>query len=147
MQKQVLAEIGGRIFHDFLTLSEIIIPERTKKIMEFIFYLFAFWLGGTVYQTLELWWRRRTHWTMFLAGGVCEVLLEFLCNGVFFALPLPFKFSFGCVVNLKMGMKVWDYSNLRGNILGQVCPYFSALWCVLSLPALLLLNLLHTAIV
>ena len=127
--------------------------------VELIFYLFAFWLGGTVYQTLELWWRRRTHWTMFLAGGVCAVLLEFLCNGVFFALPLPFKcilgaliitaveFSFGCVVNLKMGMKVWDYSNLRGNLLGQVCPYFSALWCVLSLPALLLLNLLHTAIV
>ncbi len=127
--------------------------------MEFIFYTFTFWLGGTVYQTLELWWRRRTHWTMFLAGGVCAVLLEFLCNGVFFVLPLFFKcllgaliitaveFTFGCVVNLKLGMNVWDYSSVKGNVLGQICPLYSILWGIISLPALLLLDFLHTAIV
>ena len=87
------------------------------------------------------------------------MLLEFLCNGVFFALPLVLKcvlgaviitgveFATGCIVNLKLGMNVWDYSHLRGNVLGQICPYFTALWCVLSLPALLLLNFLHTVIV
>lgn len=96
---------------------------------------------------------------MFLAGGLCAVLLQFLCNGVFFALPLFFKcllgaviitaveFSVGCVVNLKMEQNVWDYSNMKGNVLGQVCPFFSALWCVLSLPALLLLDTLHGWIV
>lgn len=127
--------------------------------MEFFFYLFAFWLGGTIYQALELWWRRRTHWTMFLAGGTCSVLLNFLCNDVFSVLPLPFKcllgagiitaveFCFGCVVNLKFQMNVWDYSQMRGNVLGQICPYFSVLWCVLSLPAILFLNLLYTVIV
>lgn len=127
--------------------------------METVFYLFIFWLGGTVYQTLELLWRGRTHWSMFLAGGVCAVLLEFLCNGVFFAFPLFSKcligamiitaveFCFGCVFNLRLGMGVWDYSAFPCHVLGQVCLYFSALWCVLSLPALLLLNALHLAIV
>lgn len=127
--------------------------------MELVFYGFAFWLGGTVYQTLELWWRRRTHWSMFIAGGLCAVLLEFLCNGVFFALPLFFKcvlgaliitaveFSIGCIVNLGLGMNVWDYSGFRFHILGQVCLFYSFLWAILTLPALWLLNLLHTLIV
>ncbi len=127
--------------------------------MELIFYLFAFWLGGTLYQTLELWWRRRTHWSMFFAGGLCAVLLQLLCNGIFVALPLLVRcllgaviitgveFSFGCVVNLKMGWNVWDYSQVKGNVLGQICPYFSALWCVLSLPAILLLDVFHQMIV
>jgi uncharacterized membrane protein len=128
-------------------------------VVEILFYCFAFLLGGTVYQTLELWWRRRTHWTMFLAGGTCAVLLNFFCNDVFFQLPLPFKcllgaviitaveFCFGCVVNLKFQRNVWDYSRMRGNVLGQICPYFSMLWCILSLPAILFLNLLYTVIV
>lgn len=127
--------------------------------MEFFFYCFVFFLGGTLYQALELWWRRRTHWTMFLAGGTCAVFLNFFCNDVFSVLPLPFKcllgaviitaveFCFGCVVNLKFQMNVWDYSQMRGNVLGQICPYFSALWCILSLPAILFLNLLYTVIV
>ena len=123
--------------------------------MELLFYLFIFLLGGVLYQGLELLWRSRTHWSMFLAGGTCAVLLDFLCNGVFFALPLFLKcllgaavitgveFAFGWVVNLKLGWGVWDYSDRRGNVLGQICPIYSAYWCVLSLPALLLLDFLH----
>ena len=127
--------------------------------MEWIFYGFTFWLGGTLYQSLELWWRKRTHISMFFAGGAAAVLLEFLCNGVFFALPLFFKcllgaliitvieFSFGCVVNLGMGLKVWDYSAYPCHVLGQVCLFYSLLWGVVSLPALLLLDFLHRLVV
>ena len=87
------------------------------------------------------------------------MLLNFFCNDVFFQLPLPFKcllgaviitaveFCFGCVVNLKFQRNVWDYSRMRGNVLGQICPYFSMLWCILSLPSILFLNLLYTVIV
>ena len=127
--------------------------------MELIFYGFVFWLGGTLYQALELWWRKRTHVSMFLAGGTAAGLLEFFCNGVFFALPLFFKcllgaliitlveFSFGCVVNLGMGLKVWDYSGYPWQVLGQVCLFYSLLWGVVSLPALLLLDFLHRLVV
>ncbi|MBQ4323133.1 MAG: hypothetical protein IJC19_04260 [Clostridia bacterium] len=127
--------------------------------MEFIFYGFVFWLGGTLYQTLELWWRKRTHGSMFLAGGCAAVLLEFLCNGLFFAFPLILRclfgaiiitgveFTFGCVVNLGMGLKVWDYSGYPCQILGQVCLFYSILWGIVSLPALLILDWLHRLIV
>lgn len=96
---------------------------------------------------------------MFLAGGLAAVLLELLCNGVFFAFPLFVKcilgaviitlieFTVGCVVNLGLGKQVWDYSAYPCQILGQVCLYYSLLWGILSLPALLLLDLLHTLIV
>ena len=127
--------------------------------MEWIFYGFIFWLGGTLYQTLELFWRRRTHWSMFLAGGLSALLLQVLCNGVFAELPLLLKwalgaliistveFCLGCVFNLLLGMKVWDYSRLRFHLLGQVSLVFTLLWGVLSLPALLLLDFLHTVII
>ena len=35
---------------------------------------------------------------------------------------------------------VWDYSGLWGNLLGQICPQFWALWCALSVPAIVLLD-------
>ena len=46
--------------------------------------LSLFCLGGGAYAALELAWRGTTHWTMFLAGGVCLCLLQALA-----AAPLP----------------------------------------------------------
>ena len=46
--------------------------------------LSLFCLGGGAYAALELAWRGTTHWTMFLAGGVCLCLLQALAAG-----PLP----------------------------------------------------------
>ena len=127
--------------------------------MIWIFYGFIFLLGGILYQTLELFWRRRTHPSMFWAGGTCAVLLELLCNNVFFGLPLLLRcltgalvitlveFSFGCVVNLRLGWNVWDYSTFRFHFMGQICPLYSSLWAIVSLPALTLLNFLRKLIV
>lgn len=127
--------------------------------MEWLYLAFIFWLGGTVYQSLELFWRGWTHPSMFWAGGVAAWGLDGLCNGVFGALPLFFRcvaggtvitaveFVFGCVVNLGMGKNVWDYSDQRAQVLGQICLHSSVLWTVLSLPALLLLEVLRTLIV
>ena len=42
------------------------------------------------------------------------------------------EFVFGLVFNVFLGMSVWDYSSVPGNILGQICPLFSVLWCGLS---------------
>uniref|UniRef100_UPI002899A74A putative ABC transporter permease n=1 Tax=Oscillibacter sp. TaxID=1945593 RepID=UPI002899A74A len=38
------------------------------------------------------------------------------------------EFLAGCVFNLWLGWRVWDYSHLPGNLLGQVCPQFAGLW-------------------
>ena len=103
--------------------------------------IFAF--GAAGYYLLETLWRGNSHWSMAAAGGIS---LLFLIN-VFKKLknaPLYFKsivggtiitaveFVFGIVFNLFLGMSVWDYSSVPGNILGQICPVFSLLWCGLS---------------
>ncbi|MBQ6877366.1 MAG: hypothetical protein IJO22_03070 [Oscillospiraceae bacterium] len=102
-----------------------------------------FVFGAAGYYLLETLWRGHSHWSMAAAGGIS---LLFLIN-VFKKLknaPLYFKsivggtiitaveFVFGIVFNLFLGMSVWDYSSVPGNILGQICPVFSLLWCGLS---------------
>ena len=106
-----------------------------------------FYTGGTVYLSLELLYRGRSHGSMFLAGGLCFLLIGHL-NRVEPKLPLPLRAVVGAAivtaVELGAGMlvnrqyQVWDYRDQPGNFMGQICPVFSALWIPLSLAALLL---------
>ena len=106
-----------------------------------------FYTGGTVYLSLELLYRGRSHGSMFLAGGLCFLLIGHL-NRVEPKLPLPLRAVVGAVivtaVELGTGMlvnrqyQVWDYRDQPGNFMGQICPLFSALWIPLSLAAALL---------
>lgn len=48
------------------------------------------------------------------------------------------EFITGCIVNLWLGWKVWDYSRLPYNFKGQICLIFSVAWFFLSLAAILL---------
>ena len=95
---------------------------------------------------LELLWRGRSHISMFLAGGLCLVLigcLEELSPEV----PLVFRVLLGTVVitlvELGTGLlvnrdfSVWDYRAMPGNFLGQICPQFCLLWLLLSWLAIL----------
>lgn len=129
-------------------------PPHTKgMVWEFVF---AFVFGGGGYVGLELLWRRRSHWTMFLTGGLCFSCIYALA--VRTALPLclqcalsallitAVEFLVGCLVNLKLGWNVWDYSRQRYHLLGQVCLPFSILWLALSLPAALLARLIHAGL-
>lgn len=101
--------------------------------------------GALGYGGLEMLWRGRTHWTMLLLGGIC-FLAVYLITTRLTALPLPIRwllcsivitlleFFCGCIVNLRLDWKVWDYSDEPGNLLGQVCPLFAAAWFLLSIP-------------
>lgn len=104
-----------------------------------------FYLGGCAYMGLELIWRGYSHGSMFLAGGLCFLLIGHL-NAVRPRLPLPLRAMFGAViitsVELLFGLlvnrdyAVWDYRGNPGNLWGQICPGFMVLWAVLTLPAL-----------
>ena len=41
----------------------------------------------------------------------------------------------GIIFNLWLGMNVWDYSEMSFNLLGQICPMFTAVWFLISIPA------------
>ena len=99
--------------------------------------LFA--LGGGSYVGLELLWRRRSHISMFAAGGLCFLLLGKLREA---RLPEPVKPVAGAglitAVELGTGLlvnrdhHVWDYRGVPWNFKGQICMFFSLLWIPVS---------------
>ena len=114
-----------------------------------------FYLGGSAYMGLELLWRGRSHGSMFVAGGLCFLLIGHL-NHVRPRLPLPLRAVVGAgivtMVELAVGLvanrsfEVWDYRERAGNFLGQICPMFTLLWIPVSLMALGLHEVLHRRI-
>lgn len=116
----------------------------------FLKYLLLFFLGGFLYGAIEILSRGYSHISMFLAGGLCFVAIG-LVNEVFpkdtalvsqmllSALVVTIiEFITGMIVNVWLGLHVWDYSSQPYNLYGQVCLLFSLLWFFLSLPAILL---------
>lgn len=106
-----------------------------------------FYLGGSSYMTLEFLWRGRSHGSMFLAGGLCFLLIGAL-GKVRPRLPLLLRAVVGAaivtMVELGFGLavnreyQVWDYRGQTGNFLGQICPQFCLLWIPVSLAAMVL---------
>ena len=107
-------------------------------------------IGGAVYVLLEMLWRGYSHWTMFLLGAVCFILIG-LVNEVFewdtplilqmfcgCAIITALEFITGCIVNLWLGWDVWDYSRYKFNVLGQISLRSSVGWYFLSLVGIFL---------
>lgn len=110
--------------------------------------------GGMGYAIIEILWRGKTHWTMIIAGGICFVIFSLVaeklkkrtavCKAAVCSLGVTaVEFIFGVVFNLLLKMNVWDYSGVRFNILGQVCPLYSLLWALLALGVLPLAELIN----
>ena len=109
----------------------------------FIKYLILLIVGGTAYYGIEVLARGFSHWTMFLVGGICFILIGAI-NEITPKMPLiqqmllsaaiitAVEFISGCVLNLWLGLDIWDYSENFGNILGQICPKHTIYWFLLS---------------
>ena len=107
--------------------------------------------GGTVYYFLEVIWKllreepERISWTMLVVAILlcipverCGAELPWSCPlwlqaAGCAALVTVVELAAGIVLNVWMGLGVWDYSHLPGNLWGQICPQFSALWWVMCL--------------
>ena len=111
--------------------------------MKFFKNPLLFLMGGGTYVGVELLWRGRSHWSMFLAGGTCFLLLGQLRKA---KLPAALRGFAGAgiitVVELAAGLlvnrryTVWDYRDLPLNFLGQICLPFYFLWVPLSMAAM-----------
>lgn len=105
-------------------------------------------LGGVLYGGLELAWRGYTHWTMILLAAMLCVPLDIANEYIPWDMPLWMQtviggltvtvaeLAAGVVLNLWFGLEVWDYSGMWGNLWGQVCPQYAALWCLLAGPVI-----------
>ena len=96
---------------------------------------------GVVYVAMEVLYRGYSHPSMFFVGGLCGVLVGAInqCPRFYRApvvlqsiigvlIVLWVEFLSGCVLNIWLGLGVWDYSEMAGNLLGQVCPAFGLAW-------------------
>jgi uncharacterized membrane protein len=105
---------------------------------------------------MELMYRKKSHVSMFIDGGICLYIIDLLCNRVkktgkmslykrgvlSTAVITGIELITGFIVNRKLKLKVWDYSKLPLNFKGQICIGYSVLWYILSLPVIGLCRLL-----
>ena len=63
----------------------------------------------------------------FLLGGVKSFLLLAIFS---MAITTAVELFVGFITDKILGVRLWDYSSEKGNILGYVCPKFSIIWGV-----------------
>ena len=104
---------------------------------------------GISYCGIEILYRGYTHISMFFAGGLCAVLigmineitpkmniiLQMFIGAVIVTI---IEFFSGYIINIILGLNVWDYSNLMFNYKGQISLLFTIIWFFLSVPVIYL---------
>ncbi len=119
--------------------------------------LLWFWTGGVYFLGEVVWktcWGRpeTISWTMFALAIILAIPLERFGAELPWKMPLigqacicaaaitVVEFFTGLFLNIWLGLGVWDYSKLPGNILGQICPQFFLLWLILSVVEIIMLD-------
>ena len=111
--------------------------------------------GGTVYYLLEVAYKsltghpERISWTMLVIAILlcipvercgaelpwdCPLWLQALCCAM---LVTAVEFVSGLVLNVWLGLDIWDYSDLPFNFMGQICLQFFFVWwglCFVFIP-------------
>lgn len=116
-----------------------------------------FLAGAILYSTIEMIWRGRTHWTMAVLGGIVYMILNSIsirAQGMSIAVKsiigsgviTLLEFLVGLVLNVKMGLKIWNYENIGYNILGQICPKYTVYWFMLCVVAFIIIGIRNRVI-
>ncbi len=120
--------------------------------------------GGTVYFLLEVAFKtltghpERISWTMLVVAILLTIPVERAGEQLPWEVPLwlqalccaalvtAVELAAGCVINLWLGWDVWDYTAMPGNLWGQICPQYSAIWWVLCLEFIPMFDWLRYAV-
>ena len=112
-------------------------------------YPMLFLFGGSIYYLLEITFRGYSFPAMAVCGGLCFIICGVI-NERSRCMPLVLQqliaatgitvieFIFGLILNVWLRLNMWDYSNMPGNVLGQICPQFMVLWFFLSAVGIIL---------
>ena len=117
-------------------------------------YIILFIIGGIGYGLIEILFRGYTHWSMVITGGAAFVSLYIINNAlndtsIFIKAVLgmivitALEFTVGIVVNKIFALQVWDYTNMPGNIMGQISLQFSACWYGISIVSFIIFDNIH----
>lgn len=123
----------------------------SKPILSMLLWFF----GGTLYFLIEVAYKtltghpERISWTMLVVAILLTIPVERAGAELPWSCPLwlqalacaalvtAVELVAGLVLNVWLCLMVWDYSQIPGNLWGQICPQFSALWwglCLMFIP-------------
>jgi len=131
--------IRSMVFEKFsvLHINEAQFPGNTSSEVKIMMKTFL--LGAVGYPLLELLYRRRTHYSMAVAGGFSLLLIRQM-NRMHISIQRK-AIVCGCGITAieylcgrlwNKRHNVWDYRSMPYNIQGQICLPYSLLWCGLS---------------
>jgi len=108
-------------------------------------------IGGFIYFMIEIFARGFSHPSMIVVGGMCFVIIGLLNEWYTWTMLFEVQTLIGCfvitalefvsgyILNIQMGLNIWDYSNRYLNLYGQICLHHTLLyWIPLSAIAILL---------
>lgn len=114
-----------------------ILDHLCKEIVLFV-------IGGLIYYCIEIIARGYSHWSMFILGGLCfiiigslnefykwEMLFQYQCL-IGATTITVLEFITGLIVNVWLKWNIWDYSDRAFNLMGQICLQNSIYWVFLS---------------
>lgn len=120
-------------------------------------YLILFLFGGISYYFIEIFWRGYSHLGMLILGGICflligsingyyyqyrksPILLQLIISGLIITI---LELISGIILNIWLGLDIWDYSHLKYNFMGQICLKYSLKWLLIALPAIILYDYIN----
>ena len=135
--------------------------ERVRKwILSLLLWM---WTGG-LYFFMEVAWKtlngrpETISWTMFALAIFLAIPLERFGAELPWSMPLWLQtvicataitvaeFVAGLILNIWLGLGIWDYSHVPGNILGQVCLPFYFVWLAASVVGIVMLDWMRYAV-
>lgn len=106
--------------------------------------LILIFIMGILYMVLEGLWRGWTHIGMLAVGGVSAFLIGRLNEHPMFCdrkmwqqciigtlIILALEFISGMILNVWLGLDIWDYSREPFNLYGQICLSYTLIWFML----------------
>ncbi|MCL2772201.1 MAG: putative ABC transporter permease [Oscillospiraceae bacterium] len=106
--------------------------------------LILWFFMGMIYLTIEGIWRGWTNIVMLPIGGLCGIAIGEINQMPLFykskmvwqsligaVIVLAVEFVSGCILNIWLGLGIWDYTGKFGNIYGQICIQYAILWFLL----------------
>lgn len=137
---------------------------KKEKIRKWVVSMLLWMWTGGVYFFGEVIWKTSQgrsgmiSWTMFLLAIILAVPLERFGAELPWEMPLIWQscicavaitaveFVTGLILNVWLGLGVWDYAHMTGNIMGQICPAFTFLWFFLSAVGIVMLDWMRYAV-
>lgn len=107
-------------------------------------FFVCFSIGAIYYPLFEVAWRGYTHFSMAILGGLCFSFIyfinekkkkrHFLLRALYCSLAISAsELACGIFLNVILDLRIWDYSKEPFNLFGQICPYYSFVWFLLSI--------------